>query len=60
MRYRVIGPTPNGYAWWNIIDTQSSKYWGEDNFSVVTVSIRVKNAEIWIKALCDAMNAENK
>ena len=45
MRFKIIPPVEGGYQWWNIIDTKSHEYWGEDNFAVATVSVRAPNAE---------------
>lgn len=55
-RYQVTAPVEGGYAWWNVIDTHSHLYWGEDNFAVATVSIRVKDAEVRARLLCAALN----
>ena len=56
-RYKVTPPVNGGYAWYNVIDTESHKYWGEDNFAVVTVFKNVPNAESVAQEICDKLNA---
>lgn len=58
-RYKVNAPVEGGNAWWEVIDTDSHLYWGEDNLAVATVSIRAPNAEIYAKGLRAIFEQEN-
>ena len=58
MRYRLNPPVEGGYQWWNIIDTRSHEYWGEDNFAVATVSTRAPNAEQVALVILEHLNAQ--
>ena len=55
-RYKVTIPVPGGYAWWDVIDTESHDYFGEDNFAIVTVSIHTPNAEAIARFICNKLN----
>ena len=58
-RYEVTPPVEGGYAWYNVIDTESHKYWGEDNFAVVTVFKDVPNAKAVAEQVCETLNRQS-
>jgi hypothetical protein len=57
-RYFVTPPVEGGYAWWNVIDSQSKLYWGDDNFPVASFSIHLPNAKKEAHPLCDRLNGK--
>lgn len=54
MRYRVIPPVPNGYAWWGVIDTQ------KENTEIVRIYYEIDFAEKVCKRISEILNARCK
>lgn len=58
-RYFVTPPIHGGNAWWQVRDSQSSKYWGENNFVIADFFKDIPNAESHANELAEKLNAES-